>query len=218
MKIFYGTGNSSKLRNMRALLEGLPVELISSLETHIDLPNMEEDGKTPWENARKKALAYFEATGLPSMGLDSGLYIEGLSKDLQPGTHVRRVGNHYMSDDEFILYYSSLAKQHGGKMKARFINGICVVVNNGNIKCSGGSHISTDWFWIVEKPHAIRIEGFPMDSIAVDPQSNRYWVEADIDNEQEAKGAGLALGIRYFFTELINGNYETTIGKEIGYE
>lgn len=218
MKLFYGTGNASKLRNMRALLEGLPVDLISPLETNIALPIVEEDGKTPWENARKKALAYYKSTGLPSMGLDSGLYIEGLSEELQPETHVRRVGNYNMSDDDFIIYYSSLAKKYGGRIKARFINGICVVVNEECIKCSGGSHVSTDWFWIVEEPHAIRIDGFPMDSIAVDPKSNRYWVEADMVNEHDAKGIGLAQGIQYFFSELAEGNYRSNIVEEIEYE
>ena len=29
MKLFYGTGNQSKLRNMRAILAGMPIELIT---------------------------------------------------------------------------------------------------------------------------------------------------------------------------------------------
>lgn len=123
-----------------------------------------------------------------------------------------------MSDDEFITYYSSLAKQYGGRIKARFINGICVVVNEECIKCSGGHHVSTVWFWIVAEPHEIRINGFPMDSIAVDPKSNWYWVEADLENEQDAKGQGLAKGIRSFFSELVEGNYQSNIAEEIHYE
>lgn len=218
MKLFYGTGNASKLRNMRALLEGLPVELISPLETGIKLPPVAEDGVTPWENAKKKAMAYYRATGLPSLGLDSGLYLEGIPDALQPGTHVRRTENGSMTDEAFILHYSALARKHGGKMKARFLNGICVVINEECIKCAGGIPVSTDWFWIVEKPHAIRIDGFPMDSIAVNPRTNRYWVEDDLEEERDAKGTGLARGIRCFFTELAEQNYRSTITEEITYE
>lgn len=218
MKLFYGTGNSSKLRNMRVILEGLPVELISPLEHAVVLPQVREDGITPWDNALEKAVAYYKATGIPSMGLDSGLFLEGLPQCEQPGTHVRRVNGRTLSDEEFIDYYSEIARRHGGRIKARFINGLCVVIDEKRKKCAGGPHISTDWFWIVEKPHAIRIDGFPMDSIAVDPHSGRYWVEADMENEQKAKGNGLAEGIRQFFAELIEGNFESRITEEYDYE
>lgn len=218
MKLFYGTGNISKLRNMRALLEGFPIELISPLEHNIELPAVPENGNTPWKNAKDKALAYFRATGIPSMGLDSGLYVEGLLQDEQPGTQVRRVNGRTLSDEEFINYYVSIAKQHGGRVKARFVNGLCVVADENRIKCAGGPQISTDWFWIVEEPHAIRIDGFPMDSIAVDPCSMKYWVEADIEDEQTAKGVGLSNGIRQFFSELLDENYTSVILEEYEYE
>ena len=218
MKLFYGTGNVSKLRNMRALLEGLPVELISPLETGMTLPAIAEDGVTPWENAKKKALGYYRATGMPSLGLDSGLYLEGLPQDQQPGTHVRRVEDRTLSDGEFIQYYSALARQHGGRIRARFLNGICVVVNEKCIKCAGGLPVSTDWFWIVETPYPVRIDGFPMDSIAVNPQTNRYWAQDDLEEERNAKGMGLAQGIRHFFIELVEQNYRSMITEEIAYE
>ena len=211
MKLFYGTGNTSKLRNMRAILEGLPMELISPLEHPVALPEVSEDGQTPWDNAREKALAYYRATGMASMGLDSGLYMEGLPAEEQPGTHVRRVGGKTLTDAEFIDYYAGVARRHGGRIKARFVNGLCVAVDEENIKCEGGPQISTDWFWIVAEPHTIRIDGFPMDSIAVDPHTMKYWVEADLEDEQSAKGMNLALGIRNFFTELLNGNFDSRI-------
>ena len=211
MKLFYGTGNISKLRNMRAILEGLPIELVSPLEHHVALPEVSEDGATPWDNAREKALAYYRATGMASMGLDSGLYIEGLPQEEQPGTHVRRVQGKSLTDAEFIDHYAGLARHHGGRIKARFVNGLCVVVDEQRIKCEGGPQISTDWFWIVADPHAIRIDGFPMDSIAVDPTTMKYWVEADMENEPSAKGMSLAMGIRNFFTELVEENYESRI-------
>ena len=58
MKLFYGTGNQSKLRNMRAILAGMPIELVTPADLGIRLPAVEETGATPLENAALKAEAY----------------------------------------------------------------------------------------------------------------------------------------------------------------
>lgn len=91
MKLFYGTGNQSKLRNMRAILAGMPIELITPADLGIRLPAVEETGATPLENAVLKAETYHAVSGLPSFSLDSGLYLEGVPAELQPGPYVRRV-------------------------------------------------------------------------------------------------------------------------------
>lgn len=44
MKLFYGTGNQSKLRNMRAILAGMPIELVTPADLGIRLPAVEETG------------------------------------------------------------------------------------------------------------------------------------------------------------------------------
>ena len=125
MKLFYGTGNQSKLRNMRAILAGMPIELVTPADLGIRLPAVEETGATPLENAALKAEAYHAVSGLPSFSLDSGLYLGGVPAELQPGPYVRRVMGRELSDEEFIAYYQQLAHQYGGRLKARFINGLC---------------------------------------------------------------------------------------------
>lgn len=162
MKLFYGTGNQSKLRNMRAILAGMPIELVTPADLGIRLPAVEETGATPLENAALKAEAYHAVSGLPSFSLDSGLYLEGVPAELQPGPYVRRVKGRELSDEEFIAYYQQLAHQYGGRLKARFINGLCVVLNDRQRKEAAGPQVSTDWFWIVETPHPTRLKGFPM--------------------------------------------------------
>ena len=170
MKLFYGTGNQSKLRNMRAILAGMPIELVTPADLGIRLPAVEETGATPLENAVLKAETYHAVSGLPSFSLDSGLYLEGVPAELQPGPYIRRVKGRELSDEEFIAYYQQLAHQYGGRLKARFINGLCVMLNDQQRKEAAGPQVSTDWFWIVETPHPTRLKGFPMDSIAVDPR------------------------------------------------
>lgn len=211
MKLFYGTGNPSKLRNMRAILAGLPIELITAKELGIMLPSVAETGTTPLENARIKAQAYYRITGLPSFALDSGLYLEGVTASQQPGPYVHRVGKKELSDEEFIAHYRDLARQNGGKIKTRFLNGLCVVLDDAHRKEAFGTQVSTDWFWIVESPHEIRLAGFPMDSIAVDPETGKYWVENDLKDESSAKGASLAVGIRRFFSELLQNDLHSEI-------
>lgn len=156
MKLFYGTGNQSKLRNMRAILAGMPIELVTPADLGIRLPAVEETGATPLENAVLKAETYHAVSGLPSFSLDSGLYLEGVPAELQPGPYVRRVKGRELSDEEFIACYQQLAHQYGGRLKARFINGLCVVLNDRQRKEAAGPQVSTDWFWIVETPHPVK--------------------------------------------------------------
>ena len=56
MKLLYGTGNPAKLDAMRHRLAGLGIELIGLKDLGgVKQPEIIEDGKTPLENARKKA-------------------------------------------------------------------------------------------------------------------------------------------------------------------
>ena len=216
MKLFYGTGNSSKLRNMRAMLAGMPIEFVTPAELGITLPHVDEIGRTPLDNAKLKAQAYYRETGIPSFALDSGLYLEGLPADEQPGPYVRRVAGRELSDKEFLSYYQTLAHQHGGKIRAQFVNGLCVVLDEAHQKEAFGPQVSTSWFWIVEKAHPDRLDGFPMDSIAVDPATGMYWIESDRSDEQNAKGSELVAGVRRFFSELLEGNLSSCVKESSG--
>ena len=61
MKILYGTTNQGKLLAMKKSVEGLDIELISLRDVEAELPTVNENGKTPLENAELKARAYYEA-------------------------------------------------------------------------------------------------------------------------------------------------------------
>lgn len=85
MKLLYGTGNHAKLESMRRRLKGLDLEILGLGDMEKEAPEVEENGKTPLENARQKALAYYEAFGIPVFSCDSGLYFEGVPDEDQPG-------------------------------------------------------------------------------------------------------------------------------------
>lgn len=111
MKLLYGTGNLAKLSAMRNRLEQLDIELIGLNDLRVEgknVPEVKEDGNTPLENARLKAMAYYEAFQIPVFSCDSGLYFDNVPNEVQPGVHVRNVNGKCLSDDEMIDYYSGL--------------------------------------------------------------------------------------------------------------
>lgn len=101
MKLLYGTSNPSKLNHMKEMLHGLNIEIIGLKDIGVSI-NVDESGDFPLENSKIKAMAYYRATGIPTFSCDSGLYIEGLEDDKQPGVHVRRVNGKYLNDENLF--------------------------------------------------------------------------------------------------------------------
>jgi len=86
-KLLIATNNAGKLKEIRAILGDLQVELLSLVDLGLDL-DVEEDGQTYFENATKKALAFSQASGLTALADDSGLEVDAL--DGAPGLHSAR--------------------------------------------------------------------------------------------------------------------------------
>jgi XTP/dITP diphosphohydrolase len=77
MKLLVATSNAGKLREFERLLRGLRIELVSLRELP-GAPEVEEDGATYAENARKKAVELARWSGLPALADDSGLEVDAL--------------------------------------------------------------------------------------------------------------------------------------------
>lgn len=84
--ILVATTNPGKVRELRAML-GADVQW-KGLADFPDLGEVEEDGATFAENARKKATEYARATGLWTLADDSGLVVDAL--DGAPGVKSAR--------------------------------------------------------------------------------------------------------------------------------
>lgn len=80
--LLLATGNPGKLRELRALVAGTPLECVGLAEFP-QVPVAEEPGATFAENACLKALHYAEHTGLWTLADDSGLEVDAL--DGAPG-------------------------------------------------------------------------------------------------------------------------------------
>jgi XTP/dITP diphosphohydrolase len=82
-----GTRNKKKLQEILEILEGLPVE-VRDLTGWPDAPDVEEDGKTFEDNARKKARELAARLGHWVLGEDSGLVVPALGG--RPGVYSAR--------------------------------------------------------------------------------------------------------------------------------
>lgn len=87
MELVVATRNAGKLREIVALLDGSGVT-VRGLGDFPDLPEVEEDGATFAENARKKGETIARLTGRLTLADDSGLEVEALGG--APGVHSAR--------------------------------------------------------------------------------------------------------------------------------
>jgi XTP/dITP diphosphohydrolase len=86
-QLLLATTNEGKVRELRTLLAALPSTLLSPADVGVSLV-VEETGTAFVENARIKARAYFDASGLPTIAEDSGLEIDALAGE--PGVFSAR--------------------------------------------------------------------------------------------------------------------------------
>ena len=82
-RLLVATHNAGKLEEMRALLAPYDVEVVGAAEAGLAEPA--ENETTFVGNARIKARAAVEATGLPALSDDSGICVDAL--DGAPGVH-----------------------------------------------------------------------------------------------------------------------------------
>ncbi len=97
LRLVLATRNRGKIREIRAILAGLDVELLDSL----DFPPFAEpaeNGDTFLANALAKAKAVHRVTGCPSLADDSGLEVDALGG--APGVRSARYGGPGLDDGE----------------------------------------------------------------------------------------------------------------------
>jgi 8-oxo-dGTP diphosphatase len=206
MKLLYGTGNPAKLSAMKSRLQQLDIELIGLNDLGAEgknIPEVVEDGDTPLENARLKALAYYETFQIPVFSCDSGLYFDNVPDEVQPGVHVRNINGKCLSDDEMIDYYSGLVKRYGN-LVARYRNAICFVMDEKHIYEAMEPSMESEKFILTDKPHGtIRKKGFPLDSISLDIKTNKYYYDLLEDRLEQV---AVEDGFLEFFKNVLNLN------------
>ncbi len=98
--VVVATSNKGKLRELRALLAELPIDLVPMSEAAPASRRIEvvEDGDTFEENALKKARTVARALAMPALADDSGLEVDAL--DGAPGVRSARYAREGATDAE----------------------------------------------------------------------------------------------------------------------
>lgn len=209
-RLLYATGNAAKLSAMQARLKPFGIEVAGLQDVMRENPdiaerikslNIAEDGQTPLTNAEKKALAYYQVFRMPLFSCDSGLYIENIPEEEQPGVHVRTVHGKYLSDEEMLEHYTGLAKKYGD-LKARYRNAICLVEDETHIYKAMTEEMASEPFLIASKPHkdGIRKKGFPLDCISIHIGTGKYYYDL---GEDELNQVAVEDGFLTFFRKYL---------------
>ena len=133
-RLVIATHNKGKLAEMRELLGRHGVAAVSASE--LNLPEPEETGMTFAANARIKAEAAANASGLPSFADDSGLVVDAL--DGAPGIYSARWAGetkdfrHAMEKVEGMLRERDAFKSE--QRKAHFVSVLCVAWPDGHVE------------------------------------------------------------------------------------
>lgn len=108
-KILLATTNPGKKRELEYMLAGLGIELCTLADVD-GMIEVEEDGATFAENARKKALGYAAQSGLWTIADDSGLEVDYL--DGAPGIHSARFSGEHKdhSDPRNLIDHENIKK------------------------------------------------------------------------------------------------------------
>ncbi len=90
MDLLIATSNPGKIREYQILLGDLPLNLLGLNDVGLADMDVEESADTLEENASIKARAYAQASGLPALADDTGLFVDALGG--APGVYPARYG------------------------------------------------------------------------------------------------------------------------------
>ena len=184
-KVIFATSNEGKMKEVRSILEGLDVEVLSMKEAGIFV-EVVEDGTTFEENAKIKATAIQKECGEIVLADDSGLEVDYLNKE--PGIYSAR----YMGEDtSYRIKNKSLIDRlegvEGEDRSARFVCAIAAAFPDGTVEITRGTiegQIGSE-----EKGE----NGFGYDPIFYVPEYGCTTAELTLEQKNEASHRGKAL-------------------------
>lgn len=184
--VVLATRNQGKIREFSALLADLGVE-VRGLDQYPEIGDIPETGDTFLENARIKAVAVAEATGLVAVADDSGLAVDAL--DGAPGVYsARYAGEHGDSDANNAKLLERLRDVPDEKRTARFICCMYAAAPTGE-----AIHAQDAWEGVIAHGYQGK-SGFGYDPIFFDPELGMTAAEMapEVKNARSHRGKALA--------------------------
>ena len=192
MRILIGTGNPAKVARYADILRALPGVTVVAPGEVPPLPPVAEDGANAEENARRKARAYAEATGLPTLSVDDALYFPALPPEAQPGTQVRRYGGAAATDDELLRRFLALIGPLAPhQRRAVWHYAVCVALPGGPAFVDRGAAETV----FTDRPRFPLAPGYPLSAIQVDPATGKALPDLS-PAEQAARLQSVAEAVR----------------------
>lgn len=178
-KVLFATNNPAKIKRFKDALQAHDIDLISIKDLdENDKVKLNEDGKNAIENAYKKAKPYYDKLKIPTIAMDDNLYLDGVPDEIQPGTHVRRVGGKELTDEEMITYYTGLVEKYGKdyngekRLYATWKYGLVILDDNDE-------RYDYEWEWsrfyYVSKKNPDYEKGYPLGAISKYIKNDEYY-------------------------------------------
>lgn len=202
-RLVIGTNNPGKLREFRELLDGCGFELVTPGDLGVDF-GPDETGTTFDENARIKAVAAMEATGLLALADDSGLEVDHLGG--RPGIFSARYAggdrtDPALTDEDRVQIV--LREMRGVPDEQRAARFRCVIA----IAAPDGSVQTVDGVFEGRLAHETRgTNGFGYDPIFIVPELGVTSAELPPDEKNAMSHRGqAALKAREILRQIANG-------------
>jgi len=175
MKVLIATKNKGKIEKYSSMLKCLDIDFLTLNDIDLNI-EVEENGNNTTENAIIKAKAYYRDVDMPVLTDDSGLIIDKLPREKQPGVFVRRHNGKELTDEEIIELYSKEIESVGGESTGAFVISIAIIDGDGNIHTKETKHQRL----FVSKPDSNRVPGYPLSSLIYDRETNMYMTEKKV--------------------------------------
>ncbi|WP_252250368.1 XTP/dITP diphosphatase [Clostridium sp. ZBS13] len=190
-KLILASNNIKKIKEMKELLKDLNIEIKSLNEENIDI-DVEEDGSTFEENAKKKAKEIYDflksrnERNFLVLSDDSGLEVDYLNG--APGIYSARYAGEHGNDkknNEKLL--SELSSVPTSKRTAKFVCQIAMFDEEGRYYSITGDANGC----ILEKPQGD--DGFGYDPLFLYRPLNKTFAELTLEEKNDISHRGVAL-------------------------
>ncbi len=130
-RLVIATKNKKKKKELRKLLKGLNIKVLSLSDLRIHIPHVVEDGRTFRQNAVKKALTFSRYIKELILADDSGLMVDAL--DGKPGVRSARFAHTKAKDEENNAKLLKLMKNVPLKKRGATFVSVVAIAENGNL-------------------------------------------------------------------------------------
>jgi len=182
-ELIFASHNIGKISEIRDMLSPLGIKVLSGND--LDLPDVEETGKTFEENAYIKALAAAKEKNIPCIADDSGLCVDAMNG--RPGVYTARYAPNRDFDKGMDKLLNELTETKSNNRAAHFSCVIVLAHPNGQYKAFEGR---VDGSIATQKSGT---SGFGYDPIFIPTGFNCSFAEFDSAEKNKISHRGRAL-------------------------